>query len=119
MNQPTPTVQHNSLWPWRCVVLLLQRGWHVWHYQVRHVWPQADTLVTPLSERPLWCVAAGLLVCSLLGTAIDLPLVPLGAGLLLVGLVLLPPWPVPQLQRCGRLGQIGRASCRERVYVLV
>jgi len=109
MHQPTPTVQHNALWPWRCVVLLLQRGWHIGCRQLRSAWPQVDTLVTPLSERPLWCVAAGLLAGSLLGTAIDLPLMPLGAALLLAGLVLLLPWPVPRLRRCCRLGLVGLA----------
>ena len=63
--------------------LSVRRHWHALQ--------QADTLVTPLRERPLWCVAAGLLAGSLLGTAIDLPLMPLGAALLLAGLVLLPP----------------------------
>ena len=73
------------------------------------VWQPVDSLVTPLSERPLWCVAAGLLAGSLLGTAWDLPLGPLGAGLLLAGLVCFLPWPMPQLQRCCRLGLIGLA----------
>ena len=70
-----------------------------------------EDIVTPLRERPLWCVAAGLLAGSLLGTAIDLPLMPLGAALLVAGLILLLPWPMPQLQRCCRLGlspRIGR-----------
>ena len=102
-------VRQGSLWYWGRVVPLLQRGWHGGCGQVCDTWQQADTLVTPLSERPLWCMAAGLLAGSLLGTAIDLPLVPLGAVLLLAGLVLLPPWPVPQLQRCCRLGLVGLA----------
>src|SRR5919201_1744450 len=73
------------------------------------IWQQVDTLVTPLSERPLWCVAAGLLAGSLLGTALDLPLMPLGAALLLAGLILLLPWPMPQLRHCCRLGLVGLA----------
>ena len=73
------------------------------------IWQQVDTPVTPLSERPLWCVAAGLLAGSLLGTAWDLPLMPLGAALLLASLVLLLPWPMPQLRRCCRLGLVGLA----------
>src|SRR5262245_62973101 len=76
---------------------------------MRNLWQQADTLVTPLSERPLWCVAAGLLAGSLLGTAVDLPLVPLSGALLLAGFLLLLPWPVPQVQRCCRLGLVGLA----------
>ena len=52
----------------------LQRAWHGGHRQLRSVWQQADTRVVTLSERPLWCVAAGLLAGSLLGTAVDLPL---------------------------------------------
>ena len=65
----------------------LQRAWHVGRH-LRDLWQQADTLVTPLSERPLWCVAAGLLAGSLLGTAVDLPLVPLSGALLVAGLLL-------------------------------
>ena len=71
--------------------------------QLRYVWQQADTLVAPLSERPLWCAAAGLLAGSLLGTAVDLPLAPLSGALLLVGFLLILPWHVPQVQRCCRL----------------
>src|SRR6266487_4674963 len=70
---------------------------------------KADTLIAPLSERPLWCVAAGLLAGSLLGTAIDLPLVPLCGALLLAGFFLILPWPIPQVQRCCRLGLVGLA----------
>ena len=77
--------------------------------QMRDVWQQADTLIAPLSERPLWCVAAGLLVGSLLGTAIDLPLAPLSSALLLAGCFLILPWPIPQVQRCCRLGLVGLA----------
>jgi len=76
---------------------------------MRDRWQRADTLVTPLSERPLWCVAAGLLAGSLLGTAVDLPLVPLSAALLIAGLLLLLPWPLPQVQHCCRLGLVGLA----------
>src|SRR5262245_35238539 len=54
------------------VVPLLQHGWQVGRRRMRDLWQQADTLVTPLSERPLWCVTAGLLAGSLLGTALDL-----------------------------------------------
>src|SRR5437763_13640609 len=67
---------------------------------------QADTLVTPLRERPPWCVAAGLLAGSLLGTAWDLPLRPLGAALLLAVLVLLLPWPMPPRQRRCRVALV-------------
>src|SRR5437588_8256983 len=81
--------------------LSVRRHWHALQ--------QADTLVTPLSERPLWCVAAGLLAGSLLGTAIDLPLLPLSGTLLIAGLFLLLPWPVPQVRRCCRLGLVGLA----------
>ncbi|HEY5866544.1 MAG TPA: ComEC family competence protein, partial [Candidatus Tectomicrobia bacterium] len=92
MNQePTLAIGQDGRWWWR------------------DCWPQADTLVAPLSERPLWCVAAGLLTGSLLGTAVDLPLAPLSAVLLCAGLCLLLPWPVPQLQRCCRLGLVGLA----------
>src|SRR5215510_7425355 len=77
--------------------------------QMRYVWQQADTLIAPLSERPLWCVTAGLLAGSLLGTAIDLPLVPLSGVLLLAGVFLILPWPVPQVQRCCRLALMGLA----------
>src|SRR4029453_17021456 len=77
--------------------------------QLHNLWQQADTLVTPLSERPLWCVAAGLLAGSLLGTTVDLSLVPLSGVLLTAGLLLLLPWPVPQVQRCCRLGLVGLA----------
>src|SRR5712691_7077104 len=78
-------------------------------YQLRGVWQLADTFVAPLSERPLWCVAAGLLAGSLLGTTFDLPLLPLSGVLLLAGFLLLPPWPMPQVQRCCRLGLVGLA----------
>ena len=78
-------------------------------YQLRDVWQLADTFVAPLSERPLWCVAAGLLAGSLLGTTFDLPLLPLSGVLLLAGFLLLPPWPMPQVQRCCRLGLVGLA----------
>ena len=78
-------------------------------WRQRDSWQQADTLVAPWSERPLWCVAVGLLAGSLLGTAVDLPLVPLSTVLLGAGLFLLLPWPVPQLQRCCRLGLVGLA----------
>ena len=54
-------------------------------------------------------MAAGLLAGSLLGTAVDLPLVPLSSALLVAGLVLLLPWPLPQVQRCCRLGLVGLA----------
>src|SRR5215831_12422662 len=100
-------VRQGSLWYWGRVVPLLQHGWQVGRRRMRDLWQQADTLVTPLSERPLWCVTAGLLAGSLLGTALDLSLLPLGAALLLAGLVLLLPWPMPQLQRCCRLGLVG------------
>jgi competence protein ComEC len=85
------------------------RTFAVIHGQLRRAGQQADAGATGLSERPLWCVAAGLLAGSLLGTAVDLPLWPLGAALVLAGLVLLPPWPVPRLQRCCRLGLVGLA----------
>jgi competence protein ComEC len=85
----------------------LQRAWHGGRRQLRNLWQRAETLVAPLSERPLWCVAAGLLAGSLLGTAADLPLVPLSGALLVTGLLLLPPWPLPQVQRCCRLGLVG------------
>src|SRR3989440_4658548 len=107
--EPTLTVQQDSLGHWRRIVPVLQCAWHVGRRRLRNLWQQADTLVTPLSERPLWCVAAGLLAGSLLGTAWDLPLMPLGAALLVAGLVLLLPWPMPQLQRCCRLGLVGLA----------
>jgi hypothetical protein len=92
--EPTPAVQQSPLGYWRCTVPGLpeiQRAWHVGRRQLRDRWQQADTLVTPLSERPLWCVAAGLLAGSLLGTAVDLPLVPLSGALLIAGLLLLLP----------------------------
>src|SRR5262245_45251809 len=104
-----PDIQQGSWWDWGRVVPLRQCGWHVGWRQGRVALQQADSLVTPLGERPLWCVAAGLLAGSLLGTAWDLPLVPLGAVLLLAGLVLLPPWPMPQLRRCCRLSLVGLA----------
>ena len=65
--EPTPAVRQDSLGHWRRIVPVLQRAWHVGRRQLRNLWQQADTLVTPLSERPLWCVAAGLLAGSLLG----------------------------------------------------
>ena len=105
----TPAVREDSLGQWRRIVLVLQRAWHGGCRQLRNLWQQADTLVTPLSERPLWCVAAGLLAGSLLGTAVDLPLVPLCGALLIAGLLLLLPWPLPQVQRCCRLGLVGLA----------
>jgi competence protein ComEC len=89
--EPTPTVGWDFGWRWR------------------GCWQQVDTLVTPLRERPLWCVAAGLLAGSLLGTAVNLPLVPLSAALLCAGLFLLLPWPVPQWQHCCLLGLVGLA----------
>src|SRR5215468_4191734 len=107
--EPTPPVRQDGVWPWRRVVSWLQRAWHIGHRQLRDRWQQADTLVTPLSERPLWCVAAGLLAGSLLGTTVDLPLVPLSAALLVVGLLFLLPWPAPQVRRCCRLGLVGLA----------
>ena len=67
--EPTLAVGQDGRWWWR------------------DCWQQADTLVAPLSERPLWCVAAGLLAGSLLGTAVDLPLVPLSGVLLCAGLL--------------------------------
>src|SRR6266566_209360 len=97
--EPTPAVRQDSLGHWRRIVPVLQHAWHVGRCQLRNLWQQADTLVTPLSERPLWCAAAGLLAGSLLGTAVDLPLVPLSSALLIAGLLLLPPWPAPQVQR--------------------
>src|SRR5439155_2966684 len=72
--EPTPAEQQDSLEHWRHIVPVLQRAWHVGRRPLRHLWIQVDTLATPLSERPLWCVAAGLLAGSLLGTAVDLPL---------------------------------------------
>lgn len=96
-------------WPWARVLLLLQYGWRCGCGQLYRAGQQVDALVTPLSERPLWCVTAGLLLGSLLGTAVDLPLVPLGGVLVLTGLSLLPRWPVPQVQRCCRLGLVGLA----------
>src|SRR5262245_33853255 len=87
---PTPAVRQDFWW-WR------------------DCWQQADTLIAPLRERPMWCVAAGLLAGSLLGTAVDLPLVPLSAALMCAGLFLLLPGPVPQLQHCCRLGLAGLA----------
>src|SRR5207244_10247304 len=104
--QPTSAIRQGSLWYWGRVVPLLQRGWHVGCRQVRNTWHQADTLITPLGERPLWCVAAGLLAGSLLGTAIDLPLMPLGAALVLAGLVLLLPCAVPHRRPWCRLGLV-------------
>ena len=89
--EPAPAVEQDFWW-WR-----------------RDCWQQADTFIAPLSERPLWCVAVGLLAGSLLGTAVDLPLVPLSGALLCAGLLLLLPWPVPQVQRCCRLGLVGLA----------
>src|SRR5712691_9270371 len=96
--EPTPAVRQGSLGHWRRIVPVLQCAWHVGRRQLRDLWQQADTLVIPLSERPLWCVAAGLLVGSLLGTAVDLPLVPLCGALLVAELLLLLPWPLPQVQ---------------------
>src|SRR5437016_2648954 len=95
----TPAVRQDSLGHWRRMVPVLQRD----------CWQRADTLVTPLSERPLWCVAAGLLAGSLLGTAVDLPLGPLSGALLITGLLLLFPWPLPQVQYCCRLSLVGLA----------
>src|SRR5262249_17440568 len=99
-------VTSNGLWPTVCDAsegLGRAMAWYA------SVWQPVDSLVTPLSERPLWCVAAGLLAGSLLGTAIDLPLVPLSGALLLAGLFLLLPWPLPQAQHCCRLGLVGLA----------
>ena len=107
--EPTPAGQQDSLAHWRRIVPVLQCAWHVGRHQLHNFWQQADTLVTPLSERPLWCVAAGLLAGSLLGTAVDLPLVPLSGALLVAGLLLLLPWSLPQVQRCCRLGLVGLA----------
>ena len=107
--EPTPAVRQDSLRHWRHIVSVLQCAWHVGRRRLHNFWQQADTLATPLSERPLWCVAAGLLAGSLLGTAVDLPLVPLSGALLLAGFLLLPSWPVPQVQRCCRLGLVGLA----------
>jgi len=61
--------------------------------QMRDVWQQADTLIAPLSERPLWCVAAGLLVAACSGPRFDLPLAPLSGALLLAGCFLILPGP--------------------------
>src|SRR5215475_13665059 len=108
-HQPTPAVRQDYMWRWRRIVPVLQRAWHVARRQLHGLWQQADTLVAPLSERPLWCVAAGLLAGSLLGTAVDLPLMPLSGALLVAGLLLLLPWPLPQAQRCCRLGLVGLA----------
>src|SRR5687768_5966812 len=105
--EPTPAVRQDSQGHWRGIVPGLQRAWRVGRRQLRDRWPQADSLVTPLSERPLWCVAAGLLAGSLLGTAVDLSLVPLSSALLIAGLFLLLPWPLPLVQRCCRLGLVG------------
>src|SRR4029450_13736152 len=110
MNQaPTPPVRQDSLGQWRRIVPVLQRTWHVGRRQLHDLWQQVDTLVTPLSERPLWCVAAGLLAGSLLGTAVDLPVVPLCSALLVAGVLLLLRWPLPQVQRGCRLGLVGLA----------
>src|SRR6266852_2934315 len=110
MNQaPTPAVRQDCVWHWRRVVPVLQRTWHVGCRHLRDRCQQADSLVAPLRERPLWCVAAGLLAGSLLGTAVDLPFVPLCGALLVVGLLLLVPWPLPQVQRCCRLSLVGLA----------
>src|SRR5947208_2820182 len=78
----TPAARQDCVWHWRRVVPVLQHTWHIGHRHLHDRWQQTDTLVAPLSERPLWCVAAGLLVGSLLGTAVDLPLVPLCGALL-------------------------------------
>jgi competence protein ComEC len=107
--EPTPAVRQDSQGHWRCIAPGLQRAWHVARRPLRDRWPQADSLVTPLSERPLWCVAAGLMAGSLLGTAVDLPLVPLSGALLIAGLLLLLAWPMPLVQRCCRLGLVGLA----------
>src|SRR4029453_2933667 len=107
-HQPTPVVRQDCVWRWRRIVSVLQYAWHS-GYQLRNLWRQADTLVTPLSERPLWCVAAGLLAGSLLGTAVELPLVPLCSALLVAGFLLLLTWPLPQVQCCCRLGLVGLA----------
>src|SRR5262245_43626390 len=96
--EPTPAVRQGSLGHWRSIVPALQHAWHGGCRQLRNLWQQVDTLVIPLSERPLWCVAAGLLAGSLLGTAVDLPLVALSGALLVAGSLLLLPWPVPQVQ---------------------
>ena len=86
MNQtPTPVIRQDFLEHWRRIAAVVQCAWHGGRRQLRHLWQQADTLVAPLSERPLWCVAAGLLAGSLLGTAVDLPLVPLSGALLVAG----------------------------------
>lgn len=78
--------------------------------RIRHtLWYGLESLVALASDRPLWCVTAGLLLGSLLGTAIDLPLVPLASVLLLVGLGLLPRWAWPGCQRCGRYLLLGLA----------
>jgi hypothetical protein len=107
--EPTRAVRQDPLGHWRRIVSVLQRACHVGCRQLHDRWQQADTLVTPLSERPLWCVAAGLLAGSLLGTTVDNPLVPLSAALLVVGLLFLLPWPAPQMRRCCRLGLVGLA----------
>ena len=60
-------------------------------------------------ERPLLCVAAGLLGGSALNATIGLP-VPWLAGLLsAIGLGLLPRWPCADAQRCCRLAFLGLA----------
>ena len=61
------------------------------------------------NERPLWCVALGLLCGSLLGTAVDLALWPLCGALGIAGGLVLLPWPLPQVRRCCRLALVGLA----------
>src|SRR5215510_14613587 len=86
MNQaPTPAVRQDCVWHWRRVVPVLQRAWHVGRRKLHHLWQQVDTLASPLSELPLCCVAAVLLVGSLLGTTFYLPLMPLIGALLIAG----------------------------------
>lgn len=68
-----------------------------------------DTGVAPLQARPLWCVAAGMLGGSLLGTTWELSFVPLSGILLLLGLCLSLPFPARRLRHCVRLGLLGVA----------
>src|SRR5262245_66594801 len=96
--EPTPPVRQDGVWPWRRVVSWLQRAWHIGHRQLRDRGQHADTFVTPLSERPLWCVAAGLLAGRLLGTVVDLHLLAVGGDVVIVGFLLILCLHVPKFE---------------------
>lgn len=72
-------------------------------------WQQLDAYCTPVRQRPLWCVVCGLLMGSLLGTGVDLPLWPLCTALLLAAGLTCLPWPLPQMRGCCRLLLLGLA----------